>query len=293
MSKPAPLHDELQLVIICGLAGSGYSTALNILEDIGFSAVDNLPLALFDKLISIEIETEGRKLAVSLDGRTSGFDADGLMQLIADTKRRLGDKVRLVFLSASDDAIYRRFNATRRHHPLDHQNNLMAAIALDWTRMAPIETIADIAIDTSTSSPSNFRSALLSQLGIAPASAIPVHVQSFSYRGGVPRDADFVLDARFLDNPHWQEGLAALTGLDEKVQGFIATTDAFAPSMQAVKDMLEISLPRFAREGRPQFSIAVGCTGGRHRSVFCAVTIAEITRAMGHDVKISHRELDI
>ncbi|MCE2517866.1 MAG: RNase adaptor protein RapZ [Alphaproteobacteria bacterium] len=275
---------ELQLVLICGLAGSGYSTALHVLEDNGFSAVDNVPLALVDKLISLEVETAGRRLAVSLDGRTSGFDAAGLAQLMADIRRRLGDAARLVFLSASDDA-------TRRHHPLDDKGDLMAAIADDWMRMAPVQGSADVAIDTSSTSPTDFRAALLGQLQLMPPGPLPVYIQSFSNRGGIPRDADMVLDMRFLDNPHWHPGLEQQTGLDDGVQAFLTDSPSFAPAMEALKNMISIALPRFSAEGRPQFSIAVGCTGGRHRSVFAAVKMAEMVKTMGHAAVISHRDL--
>lgn len=290
---------DLQLVLISGLAGSGYSTALNVLEDIGFSAVDNLPLAMIDQLISIEVETSGHKLAVSLDGRTTGFDVDGLVQLMDDIKRRLGDAAKLVFLSASEDELYRRFNATRRQHPLsaisknddDASSDLRQAIAEDWVRMAPVQAIADIAIDTSNTNPTDFRSALLGQLKIIPHAAIPVHISSFSYRAGVPVDADMVFDMRFLDNPHWHQDLAKQTGLDDGVQSYLKASGNFNDAMDTITKLVAMALPQFSCEGRPQCVIAFGCTGGRHRSVFSAVTMAEIIQNMGHKVKITHREI--
>lgn len=284
-------RDTPQLVLISGLAGSGYSTALNVLEDVGFSAVDNLPLALVDKLISLEVETAGRQLAVSLDGRTSGFNAEGLVDLMADIRRRLGDRVKLVFLSAEEDVIYRRFNATRRHHPLDQSGDLMVAIHKDGKRMAPVEQIADIAIDTSGASPTQFRAALLSQLGLGQSRKMPVLIQSFSYRYGLPQDADMVFDMRFIENPHWQPDLADQTGLDQDVQDYLSASETFTSAMKNIQDLLEGALPRFDAEGRPKISIAAGCTGGRHRSVFTAVSLAERITSMGYDVTISHREL--
>jgi UPF0042 nucleotide-binding protein len=289
--KSQLMASDLRLVFISGLAGSGYSTALDILEDIGFSVVDNLPLALIDKLVSTEVEMARRRVAVSLDGRTSGFDAEGLVQLMADIRRRLESSVKLVFLSASDDELYRRFNATRRHHPLDTQGDLMAAIADDWARMALVQDSADIAIDTSYASPTDFRRVLLSQLGLAAVDPIPIYIQSFSYREGIPHDADIVLDMRFLDNPHWQSGLAVQTGLDADVQAFLSASSGFNPAMESLEKMLNISLPSFSHQGRPRVSIAVGCTGGRHRSVFVALTLAEMIKKMGHPVDINHREI--
>lgn len=280
-----------QLVLISGLAGSGYSTALNVLEDVGFSAVDNLPLALLDKLISIEVEMSGRRLAVSLDGRTSGFDPNHVMPLLEDIRKRLGDGVKLIFLSAQEDVIYRRFNATRRHHPLDNQDDLMGAIRDDYTRMAPVEAIADIAIDTSGASPTQFRSVLLKQLGLSDTQSMPVLIQSFSYRHGIPQDADMVFDMRFVDNPHWQDGLAEQTGLDQDVQAFLGTQDSFRDAMENIAGLLRVALPRFRGEGRPKLSLAAGCTGGRHRSVFAAVTLAEIVTSMGFEAIVTHREI--
>ena len=286
-------HDTIspQLVLISGLAGSGYSTALNVLEDIGFSAVDNLPLALLDKLISLEVEMAGRRLAVSLDGRTSGFNPDHLTLLLDDIRKRLGDQVKLIFLSAQEDMIYRRFNATRRHHPLDHDGDLMAAIREDWSRMASIEAIADIAIDTSGASPTRFRAALLDQLGLSFSVAMPVLIQSFSYRHGIPQDADMVFDMRFVDNPHWQEGLAEQTGLDDDVRAFLSRQESFLDAMKHIQGLLKTALPRFKDEGRPKVSIAVGCTGGRHRSVFTAVRLAEIISTAGFETVVTHREI--
>jgi UPF0042 nucleotide-binding protein len=282
---------EPQLVLISGLAGSGYSTALNVLADMGYFAVDNLPLALVDKLISLEVETEGRRLAVSLDGRTSGFDEESLADLMADIRRRLKDGVKLIFLSAQEDVLYQRFNATRRHHPLDRTGDLKSAIREDWSRMGPIESLADISIDTSAASPTQLRSSLLLQLGLDEKSKLPVLIQSFSYRYGIPQDADMVLDMRFVENPHWQPGLAAQTGLDKDVQAFIGNSKVFTDAMKNFSSFLKIALPRFAEEGRPKFSIAVGCTGGRHRSVFAAVKLAEMIEAMGHETAVTHREI--
>ena len=301
MGKDKKTSEKPRLVLIAGLAGSGYSTALNILEDAGFSAIDNLPFSLINQLISLEVETGGRQVAVSLDGRTSGFHVKGLRDLMIDLKNRLPDQVQLVFLTASEQELARRFNATRRHHPLDEHDaandaarGLADAIHRDWELMAPIGEIADITIDTTGSNPTNFRSLLLSQLGLGDDNTslpMPVFISSFSYRHGIPQDADMVLDMRFLDNPHWQDGLAALTGRDAPVGDFISGSLAFQRWMAALTTLLEETLPRFAQEGRPQFSIAFGCTGGRHRSVFAAETVAQMVQSMGHQVSLNHRQI--
>ena len=301
MNKDITTPEKPRLVLIAGLAGSGYSTALNILEDAGFSAIDNLPFSLINQLISLEVETGGRQVAVSLDGRTSGFHVKGLHDLMIDLKNRLPDQVQLVFLTASEQELARRFNATRRHHPLDEYDavndasrGLADAIHWDCELMAPIGEIADITIDTTGSNPTDFRSLLLSQLGLSDDDAplkTPVFISSFSYRHSIPQDADMVLDMRFLDNPHWQEGLAELTGCDAAVEAFISGNPAFHRWLAALTIVLDESLPRFAQEGRPQFSIAFGCTGGRHRSVFAAESVAQVIRSMGHRVSLNHLQI--
>ena len=304
MTQDQPSSEMSRLVLIAGLAGSGYSTALNILEDAGFSAIDNLPFSLINQLISLEVETGGRQVAVSLDGRTSGFDVNGLRDLMMDLKNRLSGQVRLVFLTASEQELARRFNATRRQHPLDERDSghdaakgLADAIERDWQMMAPIGHFADVTIDTTGTNPTDFRSLLLSQLGLPLLGdgdtpwQMPVFISSFSYRHGIPQDADMVLDMRFLDNPHWQEGLAELTGRDSAVAEYIAGNPAFHRWIEALTTLLEEALPRFAKEGRPQFSIAFGCTGGRHRSVFAAESVAEVIKGMGHRISVNHRQI--
>ena len=283
-----------RLVLVTGLAGAGYSTALDTLQDMGYLAVDNLPMSLISQLVSLEVEAAGKKLAVSIDVRTSGFDASELEGLMADFRNRLGDRIAMIFLTASRDELFRRYNATRRRHPLSVNgmaDDLNEAVEMDWERMAPLNPIADASIDTSETSPSEFRHALLAAIGEAKAEPLPVSVQSFSYRKGVPANADMVLDMRFLGNPHWEPGLADKTGLDGEVQKFIRDDPAFGKAIGHLEKFLALALPRFSAEGRPRFSIATGCTGGRHRSVFAAVEIAAMLEKAGHSVQLSHRDI--
>ena len=290
-----PGDGQGRLVLIIGLAGAGYSTALNTLQDKGYLAVDNLPMALLSQLVSLEVEAAGKKVAVSVDGRTSGFDASALEGLMADLRDRLADRVGMVYLSASREELFRRFNTTRRHHPLSVDGTaegLTEALELDWQRMEPLGPIADASIDTTATTPAEFRQALLAAVGEEAAQPIPALVESFSYRKGVPADADLVLDMRFLENPHWTPGLAEKTGLDGEVQAFIRRDPAFKDGMAHLKGFLELTLPRFSAEGRPQITIATGCTGGRHRSVFAALELAAMLEGMGHPVKLRHRDIE-
>ena len=283
-----------RLVLVTGLAGAGYSTALETLQDVGYLAVDNLPMAMIGQLVSSEVEAAGKRVAVSIDGRTSGFDASKLGSLVEDLRNRLGDRVRMVFLTASHDELFRRYNATRRHHPLTisgEAEGLNEALELDGERMSPLNPIADANIDTTDTAPSDFRRSLLAAVGAAAAAPLPVQVQSFSYRKGVPADADLVLDMRFLENPHWAPGLAGKTGLDKEVQAFIRKDPSFKDGIAHLGKFLALALPKFSAEGRPQFSIATGCTGGRHRSVFAALEIAAMLEKMGHPVQLRHRDI--
>ena len=283
-----------KLVLIVGLAGAGYTTALKTLQDKGYLAVDNLPMALLSQLVSLEIEAAGKKVAVSIDGRTSGFDASRFEGLMADLRGRLGDRVGMVYLSASRDELFRRFNATRRHHPLSvggTAEGLTEALELDWQRMEPLNTLADTRIDTTSASPAELRQALFEAIGEVATQPIPIQVQSFSYRKGIPADADLVLDMRFITNPHWNAELAAKTGLDKEVQAFILDDPAFKEGIANLGDFLALALPRYSSEGRPHFYIATGCTGGRHRSVFAALELARMLEGMGHPVSVRHRDI--
>jgi UPF0042 nucleotide-binding protein len=283
-----------RLIVVTGLAGAGSSTALNILEDIGFLAVDNLPLALVGQLIGLEIETAGRKVAVSIDGRTSGFDSASLSALVGDARRRLDDQMMLVYLTASQDELYRRYNATRRQHPVSHDDmdeTLMDVIERDSSKMEAVESLADVVIDTTGVAPKQFRQELLDRIGVENSPFLPVEVISFSYRKGLPHTADMVLDVRFIENPHWQPELAAMTGADEPVQAFIDTDPSFGRFIDSTIAMLDETLPRYALEGRARFAIAMGCTGGRHRSVYAAIIIAGQLEKKGFPVSLSHREI--
>ena len=282
---------EIQLVLVTGVSGAGNSTALKILEDSGWAVVDNLPLALIDPLIAMEVETAGRKLAIGLDARTSGFDVEPVKRLVENVRGRLGDAVRLVFLTASPQDLGRRYNATRRQHPLAQQQDLGNAIEHDARRMQEVAALADISIDTTGLAPADLRRQLLISLDIESDTPIPVKVQSFSYRHGVPETADIVLDMRFAQNPHWTEGLRVKTGKDQKIDAFLKEDESVKTVIKHFKSMLTPILARMSAEGRPQISIAFGCTGGKHRSVWAAEHVRHWFVQNGHNVSVMHREL--
>ncbi len=283
-----------KLVVICGLSGSGLSTASHFLEDAGYTAVDNLPLFLFDQLISREVEANGRHLVVSIDARTSGFSSDSLLALMRDIRRRLGDQVILIFLTTSEAELIRRFNAARRRHPLTRIEGIAdmeTAIMRDMERMKGVDAEADLVIDTTGSIPGDLRRRLLQDIGADIHEMMPVEIKSFSYRDGLPDEVDLVFDMRFLVNPHWSAHLAEATGRDQEVQDFIRLDPAFDEYMHHLKMQLDLILPLYQKDGRPQCRIGFGCTGGRHRSVFAAEYIAEHLRGKSYDIRLSHHKL--
>jgi UPF0042 nucleotide-binding protein len=283
--------DHIKLVLVTGLSGAGHSTALKILEDHGFAAVDNLPLALVDPLIALEVETGGRDIAVGLDARTTGFSKKALETLTRNLRKRLGAQFRMVFVTAGHADLMRRYNATRRQHPLGKDMSLDAAITADRERMDGIECLADGRIDSTGMAPSEMRRLLLEQLQLAVDTPMPVNIISFSYRYGLPEAADQIIDMRFAKNPHWDQALREHSGLDEDVAAYIAADPAAENVLHHVKMILSETLGRMRLEGRPHVTIGFGCTGGKHRSVWGAERIAEWVATEGHPVHIIHREL--
>ena len=281
-----------RLVLVTGLSGAGHSTALKILEDQGFVAVDNLPLSLVDPLIALEVETGARQIAIGLDARTSGFSKTALDTLARNLRKRLAGQFRMVFVTAAHGDLMRRYNATRRQHPLGAGQSLDAAISADMERMDDINAIADVYIDSTGIAPKDMRRLLLERLNLATDMAMPVHIISFSYRYGLPHTADQIFDMRFAKNPHWDDGLRAQSGLDKDVAAFIASDPVASDVLHNIKNILSKTLVRMQHEGRPHITIGFGCTGGRHRSVWGARQIADWVIEQGHPVELTHRELN-
>ena len=284
--------DAGRLVMVIGQSGSGHSTALDCLEDSGFSAIDNLPLALIDQLVALSVETEKKDLAVGADLRTSGFDEKAIKRLVDNLRNRLQDRFQLVLTGAQPQEILRRYQATRRRHPLlAVSENLEAAIETDRKSVETIRHLADLYIDSTDTTPTEFRATLLGRLGIAHHSEAQVNIVSFSYRRGLPSVADFIFDMRFLTNPHWQQELRAKTGLDKEVSDFVRVDEAFETFMEGVCTLVSASLPRLREDGRGQITLAFGCTGGRHRSVASANWFAQWAAQQNITAQIHHRDL--
>ena len=281
----------IKVVLVTGVSGAGHSTALKILEDYGFTAVDNLPLALVDPLIALEVETGGRSIAIGLDARTSGFGAEAVARLVQNLANRLGDDFKMVFISARHLDLMRRYKSTRRQHPLGQGCDLDLAIRSDMARMNDVEALADIVIDSSGLSPTDLRHSILNSLQLGLAVPMQVHVLSFSYRHGLPETADQIFDMRFAKNPYWNDELRRLTGLDKDVSVFFAQDELANRFLFQLQQMLKLMLGRIKEEGRSNFTLAFGCTGGKHRSVWAAEKTTKWIKSQGLPVQLDHRDL--
>jgi UPF0042 nucleotide-binding protein len=271
------------------MAGAGRSTCLKALEDGGFEAVDNLPLDLLARLLGAA-EPPSRDLALGIDSRTRDFTPGTLSQLLRRAANGTAPAT-LLYLECDDEILRRRFTETRRRHPLAVDRPVGDGISRERALLAPLKAEADLVIDTSLLSVADFRRLLAERFSPAPGAGLAVTVMSFAYRQGLPREADMVVDARFLANPHYVDGLRQLTGLDAGVQAYVKADSDFAGFVGGLEAMLVPLLPRYHAEGKSYFTIAVGCTGGRHRSVFVAEELAARLAAAGWPARPMHREL--
>lgn len=285
---PLAPEGRLPLVIVTGMSGAGLSTAMNCLEDLGYEAVDNLRLSLLRSLVALGHD---RPLAVGLVSRTRDFTADRLLRELADLRTRAGLAPSLLFLDAQDDALQRRYMETRRPHPHASDRPVADGIALERGMLAPVAENADVMVDTSDLSVHDLRRILAGHYHLDRGPELHIFVTSFAYRYGVPREADLVFDVRFLDNPHWDPRLRPLSGLDRPVQEHVERDADFDPFFQNLIRLIGPLLPRYVREGKYYLTIALGCTGGRHRSVFIAHKLAAWLREHGYNVQDAHRDL--
>jgi UPF0042 nucleotide-binding protein len=278
-----------RVVLVTGMSGAGRTTALKALEDLGFEAVDNLPARLLGNLVRPGDHLE-RDLAVGIDCRTRAFDPTRLRQQITTRLHEQGPNFRLVFLDCEDEVLRRRFAETRRRHPLALDRPVTDGIARERQLMAPLREQADLVIDTSQLTPADLRRLIIGHFARPAEEKLTVSVLSFAYRNGLPREADLVIDVRFLANPHYVDELRPLTGRDPSVQSYIERDPAYASLLERLDALLLPLLPSYQREGKSYLTIAFGCTGGRHRSIMIAERFAERLRAAGWSVLLTHRD---
>ncbi|MFP7722062.1 RNase adapter RapZ [Lysobacter sp. A3-1-A15] len=284
------------LVIVSGMSGSGKSVALNTFEDLGFYCVDNLPAELLPDFVrSVQgAEAAPTKLAVGIDVRNRHSDLSDISGTLSAVGA-LGLDPRLVFFESRDDTLIKRYADTRRRHPLSHLGlSLADAISLERQVLKPLRQIADRVVDTSDLNVHQLRRQVITEFGLDSDSTVSLLFESFAYRHGVPADADFVFDARCLPNPHWNAILRPLSGRDEAVADYLEAEPDAMRFVEQVSGFLDTWLPRLRADGtRSYVTVAFGCTGGRHRSVYLAERMARHAREAGWDeVAVHHRELD-
>jgi UPF0042 nucleotide-binding protein len=292
------------VVIITGLSGAGLSTALKRLEDLGFEAVDNLPMGLIAFLVDPpagpgtgDEAGDGdapapRPVAATIDSRSRHFSAEALRAVAGRLKARPDLAATLVFMDCADETLLRRFTETRRRHPLAQDRPVIDGIDQERRILGRLRDDADLVIDTSLLSIHDLRRVLAGHFRQGGEPGLHVVVTSFSFGMGVPREADLVFDVRFLANPHYDPDLRPLTGLDPRVQARVAADPDFERFFDRLRALLAPLLPRYAGEGKSYLTIAIGCTGGKHRSVFVTERLAAWLRETGIRVGLSHRELE-
>ncbi|UTW51958.1 RNase adapter RapZ [bacterium SCSIO 12827] len=289
-NEQAPPTGKLPLVLVTGVSGAGKSSALKALEDMGFEAVDNLPLSLMGRLVAPGAFPH--PIAAGVDIRTREFGAEAFLEQVAELRARADVDVKVLFMDCDDQVLTRRYAETRRRHPLAIDRPVADGIRQERTLLAPVREQADVVMDTSDMSLGAQKAAMEDHFAVQSDPGLPVFVVSFSYKNGVPRDADLVFDVRFLKNPHYDLDLRPLTGLDEKVGLHVAGDPGFDEFFSHLTALLGPLLPRYAAEGKSYLTIAIGCTGGRHRSVYVAERLGAWLDSQGEKARVRHRDLD-
>ena len=281
-------------VVVTGLSGAGKSHALRALEDLGYFCVDNLPVALIPAFADLSLKGRKRRRAAVVVDVREGSELPRFPAVYRRLKRHHGRRMRLVFLEASDDAILRRFSETRRPHPLGAAQGVAEGIGAERRMLLPIRRLADQVVDTSRLTVHDLRRRILESAGGSKTAApLMVNVVSFGFRRGAPADADLLFDVRFLPNPHFVTALRPWTGRSRRVSRFVLRTPAAARFLKLTNALIQFLVPQYIAEGKTYLTIAIGCTGGRHRSVAIAENIASRLRKLrGLQVRVRHRDVE-
>lgn len=283
-----------RLIIVTGMSGAGKTVVLHALEDYDYYCIDNLPAGLLTEFVEhVRARTQAgyRNIAIGIDARSPREDLDRFPQVLQALKD-ISLKPEVVFVSASDEALIRRFSETRRRHPLSaHGLSLAQAIHTERELMAPLADQADLMIDSSQYYVYQLRDSVRERVAKKPAGGLSVQFISFGFKHGVPADADFVFDVRYLPNPHWKPQLRDLSGLDKSVVAFLESVPMVEDTITELAELLERWIPRFVRDNRSYLTIAIGCTGGHHRSVYIAERLSTRIRDQGCQVITTHRNL--
>jgi len=286
---PDNAHADLRLVIVTGMSGAGRSTAANALEDLGWYVVDNLPPSVLLEVCEQASNTAITKLAVVLDVRTRQF-FEQLPTMFADLGK-VGILPEILYLEAADDVIVRRQESVRRPHPLQGDGRLLDGITRERETLATLRAAADLVIDTSSINIHQLNSRISYTYGGEETAPLKVTLLSFGFKNGLPVDADLVLDVRFLPNPHWVPALRPQTGLSREVSDYVLSRDGAEAFLERLQSLVEVMVTGYVQEGKRFVTIAIGCTGGKHRSTAMSEEFGRRLRAAGLPTKVLHRDL--
>lgn len=280
------------LVIVTGRSGAGRTTAIGVLEDLGFDRVDGAPLKLIPSIVRELIVAQRGRVAIGVDARTAGFSGPGFAELKQALEGLGVARITALFLDGDDEALRRRYTETRRRHPLAPHGVIDEGLAQDRAETAPIKEMADLVIDTSALTPNELRRAIVDRVAPASLMGMTVEIVSFAYRNGLPPEADLVFDCRFLRNPHYNAALRPRDGRDPAVAAYVREDPLFQPFFDQVLAHLRLLRPAFEDAGKSYLTVAFGCTGGKHRSVALAEAVGAALQDRRSAVRVRHRERD-
>jgi RNase adapter protein RapZ len=285
---------ELNIFIITGLSGSGKSSAIDALEDAGFYCVDNMPVALLPKFVELPVESNSEiaGLAFVMDLREKGFLSS--YPSIFESLKEKGYQFKILFLEANEDILLKRYSQTRRHHPLAQGKGLLEGIRLEKEQLKNLKSAADEIIDTSRYNVHELKAVIRNMAQQSKDSApMSINILSFGFKYGVPHDASLIMDVRFILNPYFVPELKALDGKDEKVKDYVLNNDSTRTFLNKFFELLDYLIPLYEKEGKAYLTIAVGCTGGKHRSVAVAEALFNHLKIQGNKIIITHRDIDL
>lgn len=287
---PSPQDVTTPVVLVTGPSGAGRSTAINAFEDMGYETIDNIPLALLPRLISGP--SGGRPMALGIDVRTRDFSVRGVLGAYEALHENDEMDPTLLFVDCQTDALLRRYSETRRRHPMAPDDAPLQGITLEAELLKELHSRADVLIDTTMLTPHDLKREIGNLFSAPGVTGLAISVQSFSYKRGVPRGIDMVMDCRFLRNPYWDQDLRGKTGQDAAVLDYVAADPTYRAFFDGLTSMARLLLPAYRDEGKAHFSIGLGCTGGQHRSVAVAEELAKALEAEGWQVSKRHREME-